>query len=250
MVKFAYFGVNLGLQWDDPSLTQQFEELVLPIWKPDPDLEPVALFRAVRSAQGELVLDGPDDELAEHYRQDFFESLERRMHFYLANHCREVVFVHAGAVAHNGGVILVPGSSYSGKSTLVQELVAAGAAYLSDEYAVIDRAGQVHPFPRPISLRQPGGAQRISPARVQLSCLPVCAVLATHYQAGEIWEPERLSAGRGVMELLAHTVTARVEPALAMSCLSACTRDAICWSGVRGDAGETARTVLNKLSSR
>lgn len=244
ILKFAYFGVNLGLQWDDPELTQQFEKLMLPIWKLDPELDPVRLFRVVTSSDGELVLDGPDDEESRLPRQDFLETLERRIHFYLANHCRDVVFVHAGAVAWNGGAILVPGSSFSGKSTLTRELIRAGAAYLSDEYAVVDRAGQVHPFPRPMSLRHPEGAQRFSPTRIQTDPVPVSAVLATHYEAGAHWQPESLSPGLAVMALISHTVTARKEPALAMSCLSACVREASCWSGARGEAGETARMIL------
>jgi hypothetical protein len=34
--------------------------------------------------------------------------------------------------------------SYSGKTTLVSELIRAGATYYSDEYAVIDERGRVH----------------------------------------------------------------------------------------------------------
>jgi len=60
-------------------------------------------------------------------------------------------------VAWRGRAILLPGRSYVGKSTLVMELVRAGAVYYSDEYAVLDARGRVHPFAQPVALREPDG---------------------------------------------------------------------------------------------
>ena len=50
----------------------------------------------------------------------------------------------------------MPGRSFSGKTTLVRELVRAGATYYSDDYAVFDARGRVHPFPRQLSIRRNG----------------------------------------------------------------------------------------------
>jgi hypothetical protein len=55
------------------------------------------------------------------------------------------IFVHAGVVAVGDRAILLPGMSFAGKSTLVAALVSTGATYLSDEFAVLDAAGLVHP---------------------------------------------------------------------------------------------------------
>ena len=63
-------------------------------------------------------------------------------------------------VGWHGRAILVPGHSFQGKSTLVQAFVAAGALYFSDELALIDGAGQVHPYPRPMMLRDGTGVER------------------------------------------------------------------------------------------
>src|SRR5262249_57961124 len=49
-----------------------------------------------------------------------------------------------------GLAIVVPGRSHTGKSTLVAELVRRGATYWSDEFAVLDDAGRVHPYRRPL----------------------------------------------------------------------------------------------------
>src|SRR5262249_15179119 len=53
-------------------------------------------------------------------------ALESDLRLYIAEHARRRVFVHAGVVGWNGGAIVIPGSSLSGKSTLVAALVRAG----------------------------------------------------------------------------------------------------------------------------
>ncbi len=244
-LKLSYFGVNFALTWEDPSLDEALESLLLPVWEHNPEPLASATFRVFSSA-GELVVEAPEDEPLRTYRHDFLEALERRVHFYLANHCQEVVFVHAGAVALGGQVILIPGSSYSGKSTLTHSLVRAGAEYFSDEYAVIDRSGRVHPFPRPIALRTEGG-RRVSPTRVGLEPAAVRAVIATQFQSGSNWTPNVESQGAAALKLMAHTVTARKSPALSMACLSACVSEAVYWVGARGEADETADRILQVL---
>ncbi len=63
----------------------------------------------------------------------------------------ELVF-HAGAVAGNEGVALLPAASNHGKSTLTTALVAAGFDYLSDEAAVVGSDLICRPFPKSIAL--------------------------------------------------------------------------------------------------
>ena len=45
----------------------------------------------------------------------------------------------------------------TGKTTLVKALVEAGATYYSDEFAVLDKEGQVQPYPVPLSIRGNNG---------------------------------------------------------------------------------------------
>jgi hypothetical protein len=78
---------------------------------------------------------------------------QSHLHEAVARRAREWIFVHAGVVGWQGKAILVPGRSRSGKSTLVMALVDAGATYYSDEYAVLDKEGRVHPFTRVPQLR-------------------------------------------------------------------------------------------------
>ena len=81
-------------------------------------------------------------------------ALESRIHLQVAALTDQAVFVHAGVVAWCGRALILPGPSHSGKSFLVASSIAAGATYYSDEYAVIDLEGPIHPFPRHLRLRR------------------------------------------------------------------------------------------------
>ena len=137
-------------------------------------------------------------------------------------------FVHAGVVGWRGRAILVPGRSRSGKTTLVAELVKAGAVYLSDEFAVLDGRGRVHPFAKPLSIRGPGGCDVHARARraeelggtVGTRPLPVGLVVLAEHRPGASWRPERLTRGQAVLEMLAHTVPARLRPEASLAARS------------------------------
>ena len=79
------------------------------------------------------------------------------MMIHVAEHAPEYVFLHAGVVAWEDRALLLPGQSHAGKSTLVAELVRAGATYYSDEFALLDSQGRVHRiYTRDIRMRRPG----------------------------------------------------------------------------------------------
>src|SRR4029453_3046145 len=69
----------------------------------------------------------------------------------------DVAVVHGGVVAHDGRAILFPGPTHAGKSTLRAERGGRGGSCFSDEYALIDRDGRIHPYPRPLLLRDGSG---------------------------------------------------------------------------------------------
>lgn len=163
-------------------------------------------------------------------------------------------FVHAGVVEWKGKAIVIPGLSFSGKTTLVKHLVQAGAKYCSDEYAVLDRRGWVHPYPRPLGLRSEDSArtERIPiedlGGVIASRPLPVNLIVSTTFKAGAIWRPRRLSAGKGVLELLSHTVSARRRPSLALTALPKAAAHATILKGVRGEADRIADAMLEKVS--
>src|SRR5438094_6797894 len=77
---------------------------------------------------------------------EILASLERYLEETLIVGAPRRTFLHAGVVGWRGRALVLPGRSRAGKSTLVAELVRAGATYLSDEYAVLDDAARAHPF--------------------------------------------------------------------------------------------------------
>jgi hypothetical protein len=60
------------------------------------------------------------------------------LRIYVGLHAPNQIFIHAGVVAHEGRVIVIPGLCMAGKATLVLALVRAAAVYYSDEFAVLD----------------------------------------------------------------------------------------------------------------
>jgi hypothetical protein len=181
-----------------------------------------------------------------------FETLESDLRLFVAELAKHRVFVHAGVVGWKGQAIVIPGRSYSGKSTLVAELVRAGATYYSDEYAVLDPRGRVHPFSKPLELREEGEFKQTRITAAELGGesgskpLPVRLVLMTHFKSGAHWRPRKLSAGRGVLEMLFNTVSARRSPEKALATLQRVAAQADVLKGVRGNAAEVVKAVLKR----
>lgn len=180
--------------------------------------------------------------------------LESDMHLEIAVHARTGLFVHAGVVGWNGRALLIPGRSLAGKSTLVAALVRHGATYFSDEYAVIDSFGRVHPYLKPVSLRNPDRTTRkVSVVelggRAATEPIPVAAVTCTKYRPGASWRPRQISKTRTLLYLMDNTVVAQLKPRLALQCLTVVASGAIGWKGLRGDADETAERLLQQLDT-
>jgi hypothetical protein len=181
--------------------------------------------------------------------------LESEIRQCVATGAERRTFVHAGVVGWRGRAIVIPGRSRSGKTTLVAALVKAGASYLSDEFAVLDGRGRVHPFAKPLSIRGASGCDRHARAqRVEElggSCatapLPVRLVVLTEHRAGAEWLPQRLSAGQAVLELLAHTVPARLRPEASLLSLERSVARAVVLKGARGEASDLAQVLLRSV---
>jgi hypothetical protein len=183
------------------------------------------------------------------------ETLESRLRLTVAAEARRRVFVHAGVVGWQGRAIVIPGRSYSGKSSLVAALVRAGATYYSDEFAVLDARGRVHPFLKPLSLRREGEFVQQHVRVEELGGtsggkpLTVGLVLLTEYKAGARWRPRKLTQGQGTLGLLAHVVAARRQPELSLAALQRVVATAPVLKGRRGEASELAEIILQQLST-
>jgi hypothetical protein len=164
-------------------------------------------------------------------------------------------FVHAGIVAWGKAAVLIPGRSFSGKTTLVAELVRAGATYYSDEFAVIDRLGMVYPYARPLQVRESdSGRQTQHPVEefggiAGIQPLPIELVIVTRYAPGARWRPRELSPGLGLLEILDNSVSARRSPAVVLGTLKQVVSDALVVRGVRGEASQVVEWITANFGS-
>lgn len=186
---------------------------------------------------------------------DVLNLLESDISIYLAQNSSQRIFVHAAAVGWNGRVVVIPGRSQTGKSTLTRELIRAGATYYSDEYALFDRHGWVHPFQRPLYIRNQSGSCEMRLSAQQLGSTtaaaprPVALVVLTNFNPETHWKPSAVSRGSGVLGLLSNTPIARTQPQKALAILARAVAGATVLKGSRGEAREAAKMILRKLDS-
>lgn len=162
--------------------------------------------------------------------------------------------MHAGEVALGDAALVIPGESFTGKTTLVRALVEAGATYFSDEYAVLDADGRVHPYVRPLSVRSVDGTSRerdvgeLGGAAARHSAR-LAALIVTRYRAGADWQPYRLSTGEGVLAMLANTAPAQERPAESLRALTRAVAGATVLKSDRGEARTVASAMLDELAA-
>jgi hypothetical protein len=258
-VVFNSYGLRVGIRTNDAESLALLPSRLPPDRKSSPAIGVDRLYSLIAAKSpargtGRYFADSNQQRLTRLQNPGaVFGAIERDLQEYLAENARDRLFVHAGVVALDEWAIIMPGRSYQGKSTLVREFIRAGATYYSDEYAVFDRQGHVHPFARMLSLREgPGGSQvRLSVdsagGKTGKYPLPVGMVLVCAFKAGARWRPRRLSPGQAAMALVANTVVARQRPADMLDIIHKVLANARVWQGTRGEAAETVELVLKHL---
>lgn len=205
----------------------------LPHWWADADVEPERTWELTSVRQADEVIG--------------------QLELWIAEWATGRIFVHAGVVAINGRAVLLPGRSMHGKTTLTAALLRAGAAYGSDEYAVLAPDGMVHPYPRPLQIRTGYGQRTPTPAAglgalAFTGPLPVAAVAQLRYQRGTGWATEPITAGTAVLRLLDNTVCARTRSREALDALIAATRSSRAVAGTRGEATAAVPAIRDLVS--
>lgn len=259
---FETFGITVGIRTNHAELLK-----ILPLYLPSPcktvsRLEVDKLYSMIgagSSARHNVrrfhLLYGNVQMLARSAELSaVLDILRSDINFYLAENAGRRLFVHAGAVAWKGRAIVIPGASLSGKTMLVQEFLRSGATYYSDEFAVLDRRGFLHPFASALSVRGNGSERpEMCPAArfgnaIGVRPLPIGCVLATTYRPGAKWRFKTVTKGQGVLALLANTVAARKDPSTTLSTLSSAIAKAEIFKSERGEAKDIVRDVLNYLA--
>src|SRR4029453_17384113 len=206
---FIAYGVRIGLRVDCRALLDTLEHdpgrMHLPFgWRAveahEPDAPVSVRYELRTGASGGAspsyrVYAGTNLVAEERRLTDAGWALAAHAEPFVAEHAPDHLFVHAGVVGWQGCAIVMPGASFAGKTTLVRVWLEAGATYYSDEFAVLDRAGRVHPFARPLAIRDSstGVTRRVPVAALGAGTgttpLPIRLVLVTSYRAGARWRP-------------------------------------------------------------
>ena len=157
--------------------------------------------------------------------------------------------VHAGTVVWGGRALLLPGVSHAGKSSLVSELLRRGATYFSDEYALIDSEGRVHPYPRPLLVRNgcpeqlpmlPGECN----APVGNAPAQVSWILAIQYLHACTWTVAPISQSEALLTLLRNTPHFLAESPDMVDIFKRAVSGAICYGGQRSEAADAADQIM------
>jgi hypothetical protein len=255
---FEAYGVRVGVRLDEPTLLPDFLDRVpygaRVIGEPEPAVDHLFSFQLHGPDGHPVVYRNESEWVTSSHEEDLpglIGMVAVGMKAFVTENAPDHVFAHAGVVAWHGRAILIPGESYSGKTTLVAELVRRGAEYYSDDYAVLDQCGLVHPYAQRLRLRLPqqverdgktpeelGGVAGERPVRVGL-------VVACPYVEGAIWKPRRLSLAEGLAVLLHNTRAAYTRPERVLEVLQHATEGAVFLAGPRGEAEIAAQEILD-----
>lgn len=230
---FEAYGVKIGIRSNDAEPIESLKKrlhLLIPTG-----------FREINSADADYVFsirwsDKPgkkhlvyknDNEILSLSHKDWkLDFLESSIRMTIAEFSDEFVFLHAGAVRYKDKAIIIPAKSFSGKTTLVAELASRGLEYYSDEYAVLDKDGFLHPFPKQLSMRgiiddhqqvdidveEYGGKKGSAPINVGV-------ILVSKYIKRAKFQPKLMSSGEGIIESIANSVSIRQNPEFVLKVL-------------------------------
>ncbi len=256
------YGLRIGVRTNDADVLDRIAERLPPAWEPAcaPFVDFLYSLRvgkseSRRNTRNYHLLYFGLQRIARTMDLDAaFDELESHLQMRVTLFATHRVLVHAGVVGWRGRAIVVPGYSRAGKSSLVVELLKLGATYYSDEYAVLDGRGHVHPYARRLSLRQQGDLPPLRLTAADLGAetgsgpLPIGLVAVAKYRPGDHWRPRPLSAGQTVWELLNCTISAQQQPETAVHVLErAVAAGAVGQKGFRGETAETAELLLREV---
>ncbi len=183
---------------------------------------------------------------------DLVPELTRFLDDVVIGHLRTLRAIHAGAVLLGGRVLLLPGKTHSGKSSLVAELLRRGAIYFSDEYALIDSDGLVHAYPRPLLLRN--GSPEQFPVLAEECCAPtgdepapIGWILSLEYLPDNNWSVVAISQSEAVLMLLRNTPHFFSESPEMVGVFQRAVAKARCYTGQRAEAADAVSQILQLI---
>ena len=153
------YGVRIGIRSNDPAALDRVCEHLPREWERATSTVVDRVYSILVGGQGPRanvrrfnLLYGDHLQLARSLDLDsLFDRFESDLRIFVAEWAKHRVFVHAGVVGWKGKAIVIPGRSFSGKSTLVAELVRAGLTIIPMSMRSWIRAVAFILFPNPSS---------------------------------------------------------------------------------------------------
>lgn len=237
---FEAFGVKIGVRSNNIKIIEKLKDglpFLLPIDLKEIPIEAAehiySVYRSKSRRRPNLTYLGQEEVVRQAFNERKVDLIESQIRMTVAEFAEDFVFLHAGAIGYKGKAIIIPARSFSGKTSLVAEFAKRGFEYYSDEYAVLDRNGLVHPFTKKLSIRgiiddyqqvdigveELGGRKGVVPLEVGL-------ILVSRYVKGGKFTPELVSAGAGIIESIANSVSIRQNPQFVLQVLSLVTNRA------------------------
>jgi len=142
-----------------------------------------------------------------------------------------LISIHASAMAIKGEAIVCAGASGAGKSSLCTQALLTGANYCSDEFALLDANGNIHPFSRPLQwehikhpafshhtmiqsrlfnrgeyqFKQPDGSVKISqlwlPQQLQHTAIPLKIIILPQFIVGSTTSIMPMTRSTAILKL-------------------------------------------------
>lgn len=241
------------MEWNKPWHARPVGWNLLPGWA-ESEKEPEVTFSIRETNKGLTLLKNEEELVCDVLPRRLFKTIQTHLHLDVASWSPDFVFIHSGVALSEHGLILLPGSSFAGKSTLVKALTELGCKYFSDEFAVVDREGLVHPFPRPSHIRGERGGKFIGPRKLgwsdSLTPQPASTIIFTQYVESGEWLPTKLKKARALVRLLEHTVSAKIRTQTSIKLLTKLLdKNPIAVESDRGEAKKAAEQLLSWLGS-
>ena len=255
MIAFDSFGVSIALTTNEDASMEDLRALVPPhstSCSPD-DVQHRLLLRRTQAGPYDVRYELKEGEqlseqdplawVATAVERSFaLAMIDSYVHNTVALYAPDHVFVQRAVVAYDDRALVMPGKPLTGRTTFVKALVAAGLTYVSDEYAIFDREGRVHPYARALDG---------TVAEVATEPLSVGAVLVTSYWPGAAWQPVRQTSGAGLLALMSHSVGGQERPDLALGAMKAAmATEPVVLETRRGEADEATEQLLSELRVR
>lgn len=255
---FSSYGVKIGITaFNLESLNKIKREIGkgLPMQMSEIEFEESVYHFALEYKKDDFFLKQAGEILMINSDLDFIISfIEKQVFITVLKFNTSRVFIHSGAVSYKNKGIIFPADTNQGKSTLTTAFIKAGAEYYSDDCAMLDENAMLHPFAKPISIREVEGdfTQTEYPVehfggRVGTKPVEVKLIVFTEYEKGFEWSPKPLSSGEAMLEILQHSVPVKFNPKFTLTVLHKLVNRAIITKSKRDDANTLVASLLKLL---